>query len=56
VFTLRGGMWSRTAVLAAARPAPFDLFGQSVALSAGGSTALVGAIGHPATGSSHVFT
>ena len=57
VFTLRRGTWSRTAVLAASHGAPGDGFGQSVALSALGSTALAGAFGrNPYTGAAYVFT
>ncbi len=43
VFTLTNGTWSQTAELTAADAASLDYFGTSVALSAGGSTALVGA-------------
>ena len=46
VFTLRGGTWSRTAELTASDAAISDAFGISVALSALGTTALVGAFGH----------
>jgi FG-GAP repeat len=57
VFTLRRGTWSRTAVLTASHRAPGDGFGQSVALSALGSTALAGAFGrNPYTGAAYVFT
>jgi hypothetical protein len=57
VFTLRRGTWSRTAVLTAPGGAQFDDFGSSVALSASGSTALVGAPGrHKGTGAAYVFT
>jgi hypothetical protein len=57
VFTLRRGTWSRTAVLTAPGGAQFDDFGSSVALSASGSTALVGAPGrHKDTGAAYVFT
>ena len=45
VFTLRRGTWSRTAVLTAPHGAPGDDFGQSVALSALGGTALAGLFG-----------
>jgi FG-GAP repeat len=56
VFRLRGGTWSQTAVLAAAHGAAGDLFGGSVALSAAGSTALVGASGASSnTGKAYVF-
>ena len=57
VFTLRRGAWSRTGVLTAPHGAPGDDFGQSVALSAVGSTALAGDFGHsPFTGAAYVFT
>jgi FG-GAP repeat len=57
VFTLRDGAWSQTAVLTASGGARFDDFGRSVALSAGGGTALVGAPGrHAGTGAAYVFT
>jgi hypothetical protein len=57
VFTLRRGTWSRTAVLTAPHGAPGDDFGQSVALSALGSTALAGLYGRsPFTGTAYVFT
>ena len=57
VFRLRGGTWSQTAELTASHAAPFALFGFSVALSALGSTALVGAALHnTAAGAAYVFT
>lgn len=57
VFTLRHGIWSRTAVLTASGGAQFDEFGSSVALSASGRTALVGAPGrNKDTGAAYVFT
>jgi FG-GAP repeat len=57
VFTLRGGTWSQTAVLTAPHAAGFDQFGDSVALSARGTTALVGALGrNSGTGAAYVFT
>jgi hypothetical protein len=57
VFTLRRGTWSRTAVFTASHGAPGDGFGQSVALSAVGSTALAGAFGrNPFIGAAYVFT
>jgi hypothetical protein len=57
VFTLRGGTWSQTAELTASDRAPGDEFGRSVALSASGATALVGAPDYDAgTGASYVFT
>ncbi len=55
VFALRGGAWSQTAELAASRGAPNDVFGYPVALSALGTTALVGAQAHSATGAAFVF-
>ena len=55
VFTLRGGAWFQTAQLTASHPARGDGFGDSVALSAGGSTALVGAPGHSGGGPAYVF-
>ena len=56
VFTLRGGTWSQTAELTATHGAPNDGFGWAVALSARGSTALVGATGHNTlTGAAYVF-
>ena len=57
VFTLRGGTWSQTAELTASDAASNNQFGSSVALSAGGSTALAGAIGHNSwAGAGYVFT
>ena len=57
VFTLRGGTWSQTAVLTAPNAEGFDQFGDSVALSARGTTALVGALGrNSGTGAAYVFT
>ncbi len=55
VFTLRHGTWSQTAELTD-HAAQFDDFGDSVALSASGSTALVGAPLHSAAGTAYVFT
>ena len=56
VFTLRHGTWSQTAVLTASHGTRSDSFGWSVALSAGGGTALVGAPGrHSGTGAVYVF-
>ena len=55
VFRLRGGTWSQTAELTAPHGAPFDSFGISVALSALGTTALVGAPRHSGTGTAYVF-
>jgi hypothetical protein len=54
VFTLRDGTWSRTAELTASHGAKYEVFGKSVALSASGSTALVGEPG--GTGAVYVFT
>jgi FG-GAP repeat len=57
VFTLRDGTWSQTAKLTASDTASYSQFGASVALSAAGSTALVGAPGHDSsTGAGYVFT
>ena len=57
VFALRGGTWSQTGELTASAPASGNQFGTSVALSAGGSTALVGAIGYNSyAGAGYVFT
>jgi trimeric autotransporter adhesin len=57
VFTRRGGTWSQTAELTASGTSAEDDFGSSVALSAGGSTALVGAPGHNSyAGAVYVFT
>jgi hypothetical protein len=57
VFTLRGGTWSQAGELTASGTAPGNQFGASVALSAGGSTALVGAIGYNSyAGAGYVFT
>lgn len=57
VFTRRGGTWSQTAELTASGTSAEDDFGSSVALSAGGSTALVGAIGYNSyAGAGYVFT
>ena len=55
VFRLRGRTWSQTAELTAPHGAPFDSFGISVALSALGTTALVGAPRHSGTGAAYVF-
>jgi hypothetical protein len=57
VFMLRHGTWSQTAELTAPHPEGFDQFGYSVALSAAGTTALVGAVGRDSyTGAAYVFT
>jgi len=56
VFTLRGGTWSQTAKLTASHGAAGDSFGASVALSAQGTTALIGAPDHNSfTGAAYVF-
>jgi hypothetical protein len=56
VFRLRGGTWSQTAELTAPHGASFDVFGSSVALSALGTTALVGDPGrNTETGAAYVF-
>jgi len=57
VFTLQRGSWSETAELTASHRAPIDQFGWSVALSAFGSTALIGAPRRNAgAGAAYVFT
>jgi len=57
VFALRGGTWSRSAELTASEGKPNDYFGRSVALSARGTTALIGEFGDSsATGAACVFT
>ena len=57
VFTLRGGIWSQAGELTASGTASGNQFGTSVALSAEGSTALVGAVGHDKNaGAGYVFT
>jgi hypothetical protein len=57
VFTLRGGTWSQAGELTASGTASGNQFGTSVALSAEGSTALVGAIGYNSyAGAGYVFT
>jgi hypothetical protein len=57
VFTLRRGTWSQTAELTASDAAPGDEFGYSLALSALGTTALVGApVRNTSTGAAYVFT
>ena len=56
LFTLRGGTWSQTAELTASDGARKDAFGDSVALSASGTTALAGAPGrHSDTGAAYLF-
>ncbi len=57
VFTLRHGRWSQTAELTAADAAPENDFGSSVALSAAGTTAVVGdSVRHEDAGAVYVFT
>jgi len=61
VFIRASGMWTEQTKLIASDAGGNDLFGQSVALSADGNTALIGAWGHdtsPATsnGAAYVFT
>jgi hypothetical protein len=57
VFTLRSATWSRTAELTASHGTQYDNFGQSVALSGAGRTALVSAPSYVlATGAAFVFT
>jgi PGF-pre-PGF domain-containing protein len=61
VFTRSGGTWSRSAVLVPAESANSDAFGDSVALSSDGNTALVGAYhtdvdGNTQAGQAYVFT
>jgi hypothetical protein len=56
VFRLQGGTWSQTAELTASDATAYDQFGWSVALSALGTTALVGAYGVNTTGAAYVFT
>jgi hypothetical protein len=57
VFTLRGGAWSQTAELTASDGTPNDEFGASVALNAGGTTALAGALArNSVTGAAYVFS
>jgi hypothetical protein len=60
VFVDSGGVWSQQARLVHALPRPSELFGSSVALSADGGTALVGAPGAdcilgPLCGAAFVF-
>jgi len=52
VFTLRHGTWTQTAELTASHGKEYDNFGSSVALSASGSTALIGTAG---SGDAFVF-
>lgn len=61
VFTRSGGTWSRSAVLVPAESANSDAFGDSVALSSDGTTALVAAYhadvnGYTQAGQVYVFT
>jgi len=57
VFTKTGGMWGETVKLTARDGVEGDFFGVSVALSADGNTALVGAYSaHGRTGAAYVFT
>ena len=57
VFTRSGSVYSQTAALTATGGANDDYFGISVALSADGNTALVGATGrNTSTGAAYVFT
>jgi len=57
VYTLRGPTWSQAARLAASDTASDNQMGVSVALSAPGGTALVGAFGHDfGAGAAYVFT
>jgi hypothetical protein len=56
VFQERGGSWTQQQELLAGDGASFDQFGISVALSAGGKVALVGAFGKDsANGAAYVF-
>ncbi len=55
VFRLRGGRWSQTAELTAPHGVANDEFGYSVALSATGATAVVGAPRAGSTGAAYVF-
>ena len=57
VFTVRADAWFQAGELTASAPASGNQFGTSVALSAGGSTALVGGIGYNSyAGAGYVFT
>jgi hypothetical protein len=60
VFTVSSGIWTEQAKLLASDPAASDYFGFSVALSASGSTALIGAIDEDSitvgNGAVYVFT
>ncbi len=55
IFTRSGNMWSLVNKLTASDSAPRDVFGGSVALSADGSTALIGAAYHDRKGAAYVF-
>jgi len=61
VFTNSGGNWSQQAELSASDGAAGDWFGDSVALSGDGNTAVLGASGHAVNGNqiqgaAYVFT
>lgn len=58
VFTQAGGNWSTIPVASFSMPAPqsYDFFGSSVALSANGTTALIGAPGASFSGKAYVYT
>lgn len=57
VFTRSGGVWSQQQKLAPADPAASDQFGQAVALSSDGNTAIVAAPNKATTtGAAYVFT
>ena len=57
VFTLRGSTWSQTGELTASDAAPGNGFGVSVALSALGTTALIGSLDNNSlAGAAYVFT
>ncbi len=55
VFTRSGSQWERQAVLGSAAATPYAGFGNSVALSASGNTALVGAEGARGGGAAWIF-
>jgi|GEM_PF-1817249 len=57
VFTRSGSVWSQQAILTATGALAGDTFGTAVALSANGSTALIGAAGvQEGRGAAYVFT
>jgi hypothetical protein len=56
VFTRSGSNWTQQAELTAGDRAPSDVFGGSAALSADGSTALIGGAGKNSTGAVYMFT